>query len=292
MKHSQQTRPHFYGSITTLIFSGILLLSSHNVKALTFVLDFSSTGTAETIFNSDSNVTTDAFDPSAFGSSFNFNTITNAVLTGVRNDFKAFPTIGTDTSSTLADGKELDIDFEIGSVGTAPSNLDTSYYFVKVGERDTTDPVTAAAGFLGHACYDCVGRATSTRPPINPGTLVGSVLTDIIATIMHDPTDLTEIANLLIGTISHEIGHTLSLNHSTMVPNPGESNFSLLGTGATGMPNSERLVDRAFSYTDFATLIATVGTRDVTAVPLPASVYLFGFSMALLGFMQRRKRAA
>ncbi|MFK8068284.1 MAG: hypothetical protein AB8D52_08565 [Gammaproteobacteria bacterium] len=248
-------------------------------------MDFTSINTAETIFGGN-NVTTDAFDPSDFNgfAAGDFNTITTAVLAGVINDYRAYPTVGADGSSPLANGQELDIDFEIGSVFNAPSNGDASYYFMKVGERNA---VSSSVGFLGHACGGCVSGFT-----VGNGTLVGSILTDVISTISHASGNLAEVANLLIGTISHEIGHTLSLNHAGMVANPGDSTYSIMGTGAQGMPNNQRILDRAFSYTDFATLVNVVGTRDVTAVPLPASVYLFGFSMALLGFMQRRKKSA
>jgi hypothetical protein len=56
------------------------------------------------------------------------------------------------------------------------------------------------------------------------------------------------------------------------------------------MPDSQRLLDRDFSYDQMMTLTTAVGLRDISAVPLPASVYLFSFSIALLGFMQRRRR--
>lgn len=281
--------------MTSTLFSLVLLFSSQHARALTFILDFTSLNTSETIFGASNNFKTNDLDVTKFGfTNGDFNSITSAILAGVIKDYTGYPTVGTNASSPIPDGKELNINFEIGTVFNAPTNGDSQYFFMKVGDKT---PPTTVTDTLGHACYGCVRDAAGSGPTVANAALVGSILTDNIASISLSEGangDLTKVANLLIGTISHEIGHTLQLDHAGQVSNPGDSLWTIMGTGASPsvMPNAERLLDRAFSYTEMAHLITAVGLRDVTAVPLPASVYMFGFSIALLSFMQRRRRAA
>jgi PEP-CTERM motif len=109
-------------------------------------------------------------------------------------------------------------------------------------------------------------------------------LTDSIASLLSLATNDTQRINLLAGTLSHEIGHSLTLAHPNgMLANPGASSFSLMATGAapSSMPNAERIKDRDFAYSEFASLIQNVGLRDVVSpVPEPET-----YAMMLAGLL-------
>jgi hypothetical protein len=292
MKYYLPRRNGRSGVITSAFFSIALLFAVQNAKALTFILDFTSLNTAETMFGAE-NYTTNALTLTDFFSPrvTTLNTYINAVLEGVIKDYTGYPTVGANAASPILVGKELNINFQLGSVFIAPSNSDPEYYFMKVGDPD---PINDSGSPLGHACGGCVRNGMGTGPAIPNAGLVGSILTDKVSGVNGGFNDLIKQTNLLVGTISHEIGHTLGLDHAAKEVNPGESDWTIMGTGAmdSEMPNEERFKDRAFSYTQMTHLVTAVGLRDVTPVPLPASVYLFGASMALLGFMQRRRRVA
>jgi PEP-CTERM motif len=76
----------------------------------------------------------------------------------------------------------------------------------------------------------------------------------------------------------------LTLVHpGAALANPGASAYSLMATGAapTSMPNNQRILDRDFAYSEFATLIQSVGLRDaVSPVPEPET-----YAMMLAGML-------
>ncbi len=247
-------------------------------KAVTVFLDFVTSNTAD-MFGV---TTTTANLVTAFGfTTLDAAQVQASLLSAVQTDYLGYPTIGVNGSSPLPDGRQLNIDFLI--YGT-PS-LDPQFHYVNIGND------VGSNSFFGQACLGCVrGGALAAN-----GTRVGSILANTIATLASLATTDAERINLLAGTISHEIGHSVSLNHpSGALPNPGASSFSIMGTGATptNMPNAERVKDRAFSYTEFAQLITAIGTRDATAVPEPISISMIGAGLALLiGVRMRRPRA-
>jgi hypothetical protein len=131
-------------------------------------------------------------------------------------------------------------------------------------------------------------------PAVSNHSIVGSVLTDNIAPLAGLASTDAERTNLLVETISHEIGHTLSLIHPLgPEPDPGASIFSLMAI-TPAMPDSERIKDQAFSYSEFSTLIDSVGLRDVAPVPGPiVGAGLPGLILAcgtLLALARRRRQ--
>jgi len=208
------------------------------------------------------------------------------VLSAVTNDYLGYPTGGL---SPLPAGKELNINFVMSTLITAPGNGDPEYYFVAIGTNTTSDP------FLGQACLGCVRTSGGVSFPGNNHAIVGSILTDVIQGALGGlaTTDAQRI-NLIAGTVSHEVGHALSLPHpASALANPGASTFSLMATGAapTNMPNSQRVLDRAFGYTEFSQLITAIGVRDVS-VPEPASLATLALGSVLIVLRARRRTRA
>ncbi len=248
------------------------IASTKPAQALTIVLDFVSSNT------------TDAFGVGTTPESFaawGFTTLTSAgvrsaVLNSVIDDYLAFPDMGVNPLSTLPVGKQLNIDF-VTSVGqTLPGNGDSEYYYMAIGDANPNQ------SFLGQACLGCV-RNSSGVSSVAVGTIFGSTLTDSISGLLSLATNDTQRINLLAGTVAHEIGHSLTLNHpGSALANPGASAFSIMATGAapTSMPNVERTKDRDFAYTEFSSLIQSVGLRNVSMVPEPE-----GYVMMFAGMM-------
>jgi len=57
---------------------------------------------------------------------------------------------------------------------------------------------------------------------------------------------------------------------------------------ASGMPNGERIHDRAFAYTEYAQLMTALGTvPDGVSTPEPSTIVLFGAGFVFL--LARRK---
>jgi hypothetical protein len=63
-----------------------------------------------------------------------------------------------------------------------------------------------------------------------------------------------------------------------------------MATGASPslMPSIERTKDRDFSYAEFATLIQTVGLRQVTVIPEPGTWLLMALGLVAVGVQARR----
>jgi hypothetical protein len=249
-------------------------------QAATIFLDFVGAPTTD-IFGV--GTTTADFSPYSFAA-MTTSQIHTSILEAVQLDYIGYPNFSGDASSPLPDGKRLDVDFLLAGSFSA----DPEYYFFNIGNNTTGN------SFLGQACFTCVRNASGSGPSgAATGDIVGSILVNNIAALAAAATTDTQRINLLAGTVSHEIGHALSLEHLGIAANPGESAYSLMGTGAApiSMPNAERLKDRAFAYTQFSQLIDAVGTRDMEAVPEPGEWALFSSGLLLVfGLRTRRSR--
>jgi hypothetical protein len=213
-------------------------------------------------------------------------------LQEINNDYHNIATGGV---SPIGVGQELDIDFVIGDIGFAHSNGDSEYFYIQIGTE------AGAGGPLGFACVACVRGGLGIVPV---SSVVGTIFSDNIQGLGGVGTALSSgnidaTAFALAGTISHEIGHTLSLGHiyrdTAITPNGLDP---LMGTGALDLPNSARIVDREFSLSGqdsdgnggrtpvnyIQQLVDSVGLRNApaTAVPLPASWLLMLLGIVVL----------
>lgn len=264
----------------------IALALSTPASAVTFVLDFDTTGSSD-IFGS----TTNAFDSTPFGfSGLTETEIRNGILTSVMNHFLNYPTVNLDPSSPLPFGQELDIDIEIGNIGTAPLSGASEYYFMQIGTAVPANP-----GLFGQACLACVRSAAGIGPNfgVANGAVVGSIYTDAISSIAGLAADNNQLFNLIAGTTSHEIAHTLSLQHAgAQSPNPGQSAWGVMGSGATAMPSSQRVLNREFTYANFGQLVGAVGLRDAAPAPVPLPAMGWALLLACLGLGAYGRRTA
>lgn len=237
----------------TFVGTVYLFSNTTSANALTFVLDFNDANQENTSDIFGTEVTT--FDVNSYGfASTDFDLITNSVLNKVESHFYDIPTESNYsgiTTSPIPDGKELDLDFEIGEInGFTPSNGDGDYYFLQIGSA-VSDEVTS----LGQAALNAVRTSSGTVDPFGlQGEVVGSVFTDNINGMSGlsnalKSGNLEAMTNAIAGTLSHEIGHNLSLDHVYKGQSETVGNVPpLLGTGALDLPNSDRIIDRAFSF--------------------------------------------
>ncbi len=275
-------RPSFALLLTALTLSTTALIPS--APAATILLNFVSAPTKDIL---GTGTTAADFAPFAF-TTLTDPQIREASLAAVRADYLSFPNSAADALSPLPRGMELNLNFELRTATTPPAdppaNHDPEYYSVAIGTGTTGD------GFLGYSLGSAIRDRSGAGP--NSGTttatIIGSILTNNIASLADLATTDAQRINLLAGTIAHEIGHALSLEHPRgPAPNPGQSPFSIMSTGAapSNMPSQERTTDRAFSYAEFAQLIAAVGLR---AVPTPGTLAL----LSLGGVIALRRRRA
>lgn len=291
----------------SLIIFGLILCPLRS-EALTIVIDFKEAGEIEYIDANTNKVGT--FDVTSYGFvDGDRPAIYDSILTELKHDYHDIPTMATDPSSPIPAGHELDIDFVIGDVGVAPSNGDSEYYYVQVGDAITSPSPTT----LGQAYADGVRTETGLHYFfINTGSILASIFTDHIVdavTALTPPDALTTgdlfySTHAVAGTLSHEIGHLLSLEHldvaGSLTPN---SLIPLMGTGAIDLTHQHRIFDREFSYSGIDSqdggasrtyvdqLVGAVGTRlaPVTAVPEPATIAMAAFALAGLLVLRRRR---
>lgn len=271
--------------------------------SLTFVLDFIEAG--QTITDPFFGGTMNPFDVTGFGFAANeVDLVTNSVLDQVRQHFYSIPTVGADNRSAMPDGQQLSVDFVIGDLGSAPSNGATEFYTTVIGESPS-----AANGVAGIAFYANVRDTNGVGPNFGAvnGEHVANVYSDAINNLGGlNPADiilpdepagthidylqadgtpaladaltggnLTFTTNALSGTISHEIGHTISLLHMNVAGAVTPSGATpLMATGAIDMPNQARIGLREFAFSGqnqeagnatqqhVAQLIGALGTRN------------------------------
>ena len=272
--------------------SAIALLAAvpQQAQALTLLLNFTNAPVTENAGVGTSTI--DVADFSTWGfTGMTLPTIMSSVLASVNQAYLMYPTVGANALSPLANGKELNINFETVTSGSAlPSNGDANYFYFGVG--NTTNP---ADDELGHACYGCVRDLTMLASAPN-GSMVGVNFTNNLQGLTGLATTDAERINILAGTIAHEFGHALMLDHPGAPggnANPGASIYSIMGTGAdpVNMPDEERLMTRSFSYAEFDTLIQTVGVRDVSPVPEPGTYAMLLLGLGVVAAARKRKAA-
>lgn len=245
-----------------------LLGAAQPAKALTFVLDFNDPGQANTIdvFENPNEVST--FDVTAYGfAASDFSLVTNSILKTVESHYYNIPTVGEDARSPIPDGKQLDIDFEIGNIGTPPTS-DTEYYFIQIGEfvSGSNGGSLGVAGGSAARTSKGVSNSFNLSQTAIDNKAFGSVFTDNINNLGLSspiPSDALKTGNLeyttnaIAGTLSHEIGHTLSLLHINKTNVVTPNNLPpIMGTGAIDLPNNDRVGDREFSFSGFNAQVA------------------------------------
>lgn len=193
-----------------------------------------------------------AFDVTTFGfQASEFDTVTQAILDTVNQHYLAIPTSNVDGRSPIPQDMQLDIEFVIGDVGTAPSNGATEFYYVTIGS-DLSGTAPLGVAFLS-SIRNAAGNPSGG---FNSGDPVGTIYSDNIQGLggltpsnALTSGDLFFTANAIAGTTSHEIGHALSLlhlNNAGAVTPTGTS--PIMGTGAIDLPNQQRILTREFAY--------------------------------------------
>jgi len=249
--------------------------STPTTAALTFVLDFVEASQG-TLADATGGGTLTPFDVTDFGfAATDFDLVTGAILEQVRDHFRMIPTTGQDSRSQLADGQQLAIDFVVGDVGTAPSNGATEFYYALIGSGDAAAPFN---GSLGLAPVSGVRDAAGNGPngTIAIGDQVNTTYPDNFLGLPGlDMGNLTFTRNALANTISHELGHSLSLDHVFVAGSEtpaGTTPMMQTGEAPFDGPNSEIIAPNAFSFSaldengvvvnNVQQLIGAVGTRS------------------------------
>ncbi len=257
----------------------VQLDGGHVNDVLTIVIDFKSAtqpATTDVIGNS-----VGSFDITEYGfNSSEFSIVTDAILAEVQDDFFA------ELGGTVANqnGQDFEINLMEGDIGTPPPGI-SEYYFVQVG-TGLSGPFTFA---LGVASGSSVRNSGGSGP--NNGVQIGDVVASVFTNNLQglgniDPPDALSSGNLMftrnavVGTLSHEIGHVLSLSHIDldMSTQPTKGTAPIMGTGAIDLPNQLRLTDREFSIMGFNAqnggaqvfqiqqLVGAVGLDDAGAI--------------------------
>lgn len=180
-----------------LLLTAVVGAPFKRANALTFVIDFDPV--AQFSFNT---TAMSSFDVKPYGfASGQRNTVMSSVMTELRNDFYNI------VSPSIPSGQQLAVDFVLGTVGdggvTANGDINYYYIYIAVGNaNNVSEPLGEA--FLNSA----FGIA---------GNTIGAVYADEIFSsafnALGTPGDLFQTTHILEGTLAHEIGHTLGLNH-------------------------------------------------------------------------------
>ena len=232
------------------------LPEGHNLgpmsDVLTIVVDFNDPGqpnTTDTIGN-----TVGDFDVTSFGfSADDFELITGAIMAELQEDYFD-ELVGTVANQN---GSVLDINIIEGDIGTAPEGV-SEFYFIQVGSG-LEGPFIGALG---------VARGSAVRNQSGEGPNGSTEIGDVVASVFSDNIQgigglnpnsalssgiVTYTKNAIVGTLAHEIGHTLSLSHineaGSVQPTVGAA--PIMGTGAIDLPNQLRITDREFSLSGF-----------------------------------------
>ena len=154
------------------------------------------------------------------------------------------------------DADRLKINFIIGDIGVAPPGI-SEFYFVQVGT--SLDP--EFDGLFGFAAGGGVRNADGEGPNlgIEVGDVIATVSTSNIVTLDNIiPADALTSGNLefttnaIAGTLSHEIGHTLSLSHICVDDSVQPTGAApIMATSTKGLTNQLRLTDREFSLSGY-----------------------------------------
>lgn len=173
-----------------------------------------------------------------------------SILAELQDDY--FHELADFISLSNGSGMELKLNIIEGEIGTPPPGV-AEYYFVQVG-TGVSGPCT---GFLGCAFISAIRNQNGDpSPSIEIGDVVGSTFTNSIIQIggLSPPDALRSgnvefTTNAIVGTLSHEIGHAVSLSHVNYLDSiqPTRGRAPIMGTGAIDLPNQRRIEDREFS---------------------------------------------
>ena len=224
----------------------------HSNDVLTIVIDFKDSSqptTSDVIGNFVGEFEVDEFGFSAS----DFQMVVDSIMAEVQEDFF------TELAGTVANENGMDLEINIieGDIGTPPPGV-SEFYYIQVGTGESGPFIFA----LGVAAGSSVRNSSGDGPNngIEIGDVVASVFTDNIQGIGGlDPSNALSSGNIefsrnaVVGTLSHEIGHVLSLSHvnNDMSVQPTSDAAPIMGTGAIDLPNQLRITDREFTLTGF-----------------------------------------
>ncbi len=226
------------------------------------------------------------FDSAPYGASLSRSAVITDIMDGLREDFHNI------SSPLIPSGKQLDINFELGTIGDGgvTANGDSNYFYIAVGSaNDGGAPLGEAFG------------PPSIALPVNsfaPGTTLGAIYTDQIDNLVVNVNNAFETRNLILGTLSHEIGHTVGLTHCAVAGSTTPNGLDpVMATGAIDLPNAARLNDREFgsscntgsgTQNSIQTLVTNLGLADTPVVPEPTTILILAAGLAGVRFMRHR----
>lgn len=284
--------------------------TASTAPALTFVLDFIEPG--QNVTDPFLGGQFGEFDLTGFGfTPGDFDLVTNSVLNRVTQQFQQIPTVGANPLSPIPDGQQLAIDFVIGDTGVAPTNGATEFFVAAIGENPAATNGLLGLGALagvrdangngpnfGFVSGDITATIysdgisgigtipTSTAPVVLPGAVAQNVSAENFGpgdvspaeTRAFDSGNLTFTTNGLANVISHEIGHTLSLDHISVAGSVTPTGAApILGTGALDLTALDFASQLEFSFSGFngennnapaqnvAQLLGALGSRSTFA---------------------------